>query len=29
MEITMDATAEDYKSVIFSGCAVEYMDISI
>tara|TARA_B100000029_G_scaffold458970_1_gene488760 strand:+ start:113 stop:334 length:222 start_codon:yes stop_codon:yes gene_type:complete len=25
----MDATAEDYKSVIFSGCAIEYKDISI
>lgn len=25
----MDATAEDYKSVIFSGCSIEYKDISI
>jgi len=25
----MKATKEDYKSVIFSGCSIEYKDISL
>ena len=25
----MNATKEEYKSVIFSGCSIDYMDVSI